>query len=885
MAIATNSTILNILINGDASGAIRALDQAGNAATTTGERWSALGGRLTAGVTVPLLGIGAASVQAASSLNEAASKVDVVFGDAQGTVEDFASTAAESFGISERAALEAAGTLGNLVVSMGGTQDAAADMSVDLVSLAGDLASFNNLDTAEVLEKIRSGLVGEIEPLRSLGVNFDAATVAARALTIAQAEGRDEASEADKVMARYQLILEQTTTAQGDFARTSDSLANQQRVATAELENSAAAIGQRLLPVAADAVSMVADLAGMFADLPAPVQDTVVKVGLLAAAIGPAIFIAGKAVTAFSNLGATFSKLGTGAGASTVIAAAGIGLVVTAIYQAEQRAERARQRMDDLADAMVDGFSGSALEANLSEWAVQLDAVGLTVDEVGTALAGGEESWAAFIAEFQSGFGTVEEQIAALGYLNIVVGDYTDQIEAAAQQEEVQTRAIDGAREAMAGLLGETVANVESTKEFGGAVEQTADSLDDLNRSTERYLANLAELHGLTVSVADAQIAVFDAIDAAAEGIAENGAILDVATEAGRRNTENVQALAGSYLDYAQALEDAKAPQEQINNALSYGRESVRGLLEQFGVAPQYIDPYLDALGLIPRDIPTTITIAHPSLVMVKDIGQKLVDGVAQGVDEQSHVAQEAMARVIAAMRATAMTAAGIKSPSTLFAHDVGEPISEGIAQGILDALDAPQSAIDELFDELVSRGNDAAGNIISGIGAVFASSEAQSQLQRAQRKLADLLNGPIPSGTTSGTSGNLGADPAQIAAARRDVAESQLGLIAAQERMVEAGQRLLGQGPEGEARFRRLGEMSGLNTADINALIGELQHATAWAGQFLPGDVSPLLGEPSTVTNNITVNLPPGSNGDDVVASLSKWTRTNGPLSRAVSV
>lgn len=189
------------------------------------------------------------SVSAASDLEESASKVQQVFGDLSPEVEAFASTAATALGQSKQQALEAAGTFGNLLTSMGLGQDAAAGMSTEMVTLASDLASFNNLAPEEALEKLRAGLVGEVEPLRALGVNFNAAEVEAKALALGLADANGEISESSKVQARMALIMEKTKNAQGDFARTSDGLANKQRIASAQFKDLQAKIGQGLLPV------------------------------------------------------------------------------------------------------------------------------------------------------------------------------------------------------------------------------------------------------------------------------------------------------------------------------------------------------------------------------------------------------------------------------------------------------------------------------------------------------------------------------------------------------------------------------------------------------------------------------------------------------------
>lgn len=192
--------------------------------------------------------IGPAAIEAASDLNESMSKATVVFGDSIAAIDAFGKTSAKAFGISKQLAYESTGTFGNLFTAIGLNQGAAADMSVDIVKLAADLASFNNLDPTLVLEKLRSGLVGEVEPLRSLGVNITEALVQQEALNMGLAKTASELTPAMKLQARYALIMKQTATAQGDFARTSDGLANTQRILKATLQDVSASIGTALLP-------------------------------------------------------------------------------------------------------------------------------------------------------------------------------------------------------------------------------------------------------------------------------------------------------------------------------------------------------------------------------------------------------------------------------------------------------------------------------------------------------------------------------------------------------------------------------------------------------------------------------------------------------------
>lgn len=189
------------------------------------------------------------SIDAASDLSESVSKVNVVFGDSAGEIQDWAKTSAAAMGQSRQQALEAAGTFGNLFTAMKIGAPQAATMSKKMVELAGDLASFNNVSPEEALDALRSGLTGETEPLKRFGVNMNEATLKAKAMELGLSDGKGVLDANAKAQAAYALILEQTGTAQGDFARTSSGLANQQRILAAQWTNLKATIGNAFLPL------------------------------------------------------------------------------------------------------------------------------------------------------------------------------------------------------------------------------------------------------------------------------------------------------------------------------------------------------------------------------------------------------------------------------------------------------------------------------------------------------------------------------------------------------------------------------------------------------------------------------------------------------------
>ena len=255
------------------------------------------------------------AVSQASDLSESVSKNEVVFGAASEKVLEFGRNAATAFGQSQTQALEATGVFGNLLRSVGLAEDVAADMSVEFAGLASDMASFNNTSVDDALGALRSGLVGETEPLKRFGVNLNQARIEAEALAlglvaptknaakIAAAQLKvdkatkkaaeaikefgvesAEANEAQvalgtaqdalnkategstpkidaaaKAQAAYSLILKDTELAQGDFARTSDGLANQQRILGATWDNLKTRIGTVLLPAVQRVVSFLND--------------------------------------------------------------------------------------------------------------------------------------------------------------------------------------------------------------------------------------------------------------------------------------------------------------------------------------------------------------------------------------------------------------------------------------------------------------------------------------------------------------------------------------------------------------------------------------------------------------------------------------------------
>jgi hypothetical protein len=221
---------------------LRTVDKAAMSLTKSVGKVAAIGGAV-AGVMSKTL------VNAASNLQESINKVGAVFGSSSTDIVQWSETTAKSLGISQRAALEAAGTYGNLFQAFGLSAPAAKEMSINLVQLAADMASFNNVPIDDALYALRAGLSGESEPLKRFGVALNDTMLKEQALRMGLIETtKGVLPQAIKTQAAYGLVLEQTKIQQGDVERTSSGLAFQMKTLGAQFEDVKAKVGTALIP-------------------------------------------------------------------------------------------------------------------------------------------------------------------------------------------------------------------------------------------------------------------------------------------------------------------------------------------------------------------------------------------------------------------------------------------------------------------------------------------------------------------------------------------------------------------------------------------------------------------------------------------------------------
>lgn len=272
-----------------------------------------VGGTMSLAVTAPLTALGGKMVSSASDLEENINKVEVAFGNSAEKVKSWAETATESFGLSKNQALEATSLFGDMATSMGLSQENASDMSTTLAGLAGDLASFKNIDVEQAMTALNGVFTGETESLKTLGVVMTETNLE----EFADSAGLvyKEMSQAEKVQLRYNYVLDKTKNAQGDYSRTADGAANSMRTLSASMENLVAELGQNLLPIITPIIQGITNIAKKFGEMSPFTQKLVIGIGLLVASIGPLLTSIGGIMTAVTTIGPMLGTIGAGLGA------------------------------------------------------------------------------------------------------------------------------------------------------------------------------------------------------------------------------------------------------------------------------------------------------------------------------------------------------------------------------------------------------------------------------------------------------------------------------------------------------------------------------------------------------------------------------------------
>lgn len=204
-----------------------------------------------------LIDFGKQAVSVASDLQEVQNVVDTAFGWMSNKMEEFANTSIKQFGISRLAAKQTGSTFMAMASGMGIAQNSASDMAIALTGLSADMASFYNVEQDIASTALKSVFTGETETLKQFGIVMTEANLEAFALSQGITKSLSAMSQAEKVQLRYNYVMSQTSLAQGDFAKTQDSWANQTRILSEQWKEFSGTIGQALMGVLLPAVKVL----------------------------------------------------------------------------------------------------------------------------------------------------------------------------------------------------------------------------------------------------------------------------------------------------------------------------------------------------------------------------------------------------------------------------------------------------------------------------------------------------------------------------------------------------------------------------------------------------------------------------------------------------
>jgi hypothetical protein len=585
--------------------------------------------------------------QNASDLGEAVSKAGEIFGDSSNEIEKFGASAAKSFGLSKREAVDAASRFGIFGRAAKLTGSDLTDFSVDLTKLAADMGSFNNVPTAEVLEAISSALAGQSRPMQRFGVLLGDATLKARALEMGIYDGTGALTGQQKVLATHAEILAQTTVQSGDFARTlGESLPNQAKVLGAELENLRAGIGEGVLPMFLGMTSAASGLVGKFNEMSdgnKKLIGTVASTGTaLLAFAGAASFVIGKLILMRDRFEAVGISAGKMKGA---VGIAGLALVAYALHAktAADRAAQAAKSIDDLgraADAELLRAFGRALAANALEAGGMAEGMARIARESPGAIAR--------LLEMEDATGELTAGMIANGVSTERAAEHVAMMRQALEDEKVarenHTRTLEAGTEAVDGNTGALDENADATD----AAAEAADRLAAAQKRAQDRTKNLRDeiFKGIdnAYDYEKANLALADQVDKLAEAELKLDEVMQDANstttekEAALRNLRKEQiSTAEGARTQAEAYAREKGAADGSRLAAVLQIEEYKRLQDKYpelrGEIQGYIDKLLEVPGVVPTRIELDTSGANRSL---DDLVRKLNSLGSIGATQQS---------------------------------------------------------------------------------------------------------------------------------------------------------------------------------------------------------------------------------------------------------
>ena len=447
-----NQEHLRILVSADVKQLNAGLNTASSNLKSFGNKLTGIGKNLSTKLSLPLAFAGGMAIKMASDFNESLNKVDVAFGRSSNIVRDFAKTTITQFGIAQSSALDMAALFGDMATSMGLSTKEAADMSTQLVGLAGDLASFKNINIGQATTALAGVFTGETESLKRLGIVMTIANLELFAMSKGIKKQIEDMTQAEKVTLRYQYIMEKTANAQGDFNRTQSGSANQIRIFQESLKELGVSFGKIILPSFTKLVVKANNIINSFKNLSPKLKEGILRFGALAAILPPLLIVLG--------------SIATGIGAISAPVAIAIAAVSALVIF-----------FDDIVEAgeNLRNFLQSKLTVLLGKAAEKFELLGNEVNRYGTILR--EVLTKGFSADISSINQKFDEQAESIKNLNKVEVDVVE----TKKQDQKETKK----------LTNRTVELKKAINEVRVPIKSIADEFYEKQKATEKTAESL----------------------------------------------------------------------------------------------------------------------------------------------------------------------------------------------------------------------------------------------------------------------------------------------------------------------------------------------------------------------------------------------------------
>ena len=672
----------------DLQGVQQRLNNFGNSMLRTG-------GIMTAAVTVPIVAGFGKIIKEAGEAQELYSKFNTVFGEYAGEVRGWADEHAAIWGRSSQDLQGYLANTQNLLVGFGAMRGEAALLSKDMVTLATDLASFNNIADSDAMGALQSALLGNHEAAKALDVIINENTLSMAMADLGYQGNFQSLSELEKIQVRYHAVVMQSTDAMGDAERTSQSYTNRVKALKGMMKDLSAEIGQQFLPIITDVVNGIGGLLEKFRDMSPETQKIIVAVLAIVAAAGPVLIIIGLIAKGIAILIGVFGFL-----------LSPIGLIIVAIAALVALFIYLWNTNEDFRNAVIAIWEGIK-EAALRIW--------------GALQAFWEEHGESIKTIFQAAWDQVanilETVFAVIGgifdfWIAIFTGDWQGAWDALVGIANTMIGFIRGSLENFATVLGVIWDNIKTkaATAWEGMKTEASAAWESYKTSMKSTWDGIANYFG----------GVWDNIRSIGDG--KVGQIVD-----------SVAAFFGKMVGFVKSNLDAiKSFFGSIWSAIkSLFQGDLQGMQTHLKTAFSGMLAHIKGMG--------------KSMVAA---GKALIQGLIDGAKQMARRLIDAVKGVVDGAIAAAKRLLGIKSPSTVF-----EGMGVNIGKGFIDGIENMKSLVADSMQNMVSP-----QLAIAGSGAVSSRSESSMTIMHnvnlqnvpatvdgasLERTLVEMLNAP----------------------------------------------------------------------------------------------------------------------------------------------